>query len=86
MLGTTNLNYIGIKPLRDSYGDVVGTYVQQVFSMNLGGSIPDRFKARKVKNMTLGLVKMIDYLQYNKICSDEEDFEADQLAFDTAHP
>ncbi len=27
VIGIFNLNYLGIKPLRNAYGDVVGTYV-----------------------------------------------------------
>lgn len=30
VLGKINMNYLGIRPLKDPFGDVVGTQVQQV--------------------------------------------------------
>lgn len=28
VVGLFNMNYLGIKPIKDSYGDIVGTFVQ----------------------------------------------------------
>ena len=30
VLGRVNINYLGIKPIRDKHGDVIGTHIQQV--------------------------------------------------------
>ena len=53
--------------------------------MNPNGSIPKSCKASLVKKMALHITKMIDFLQYNKIYTDEGDSEnGDALAFDNS--
>ena len=66
VVGVYNINYLGIRPLTDQYGDVVGTYVQQVQSINLNGSIPDFYKSKTAgKNAKSALSKLIKHIKKN---------------------
>ena len=59
-----NLNYMGIKPIRNQHGDILGTHLQQVQSINPNGSLPEWYKKKKaVKQGKDGILSMIAYLQ-----------------------
>jgi hypothetical protein len=44
------LNYFSIRPVKNHYGDIVGTHIFQVTSVNLNGSVPDMYKAKWAKD------------------------------------
>lgn len=63
VVGTLNLNYYSIRPVKNHYGDVIGTQLQQVNSINLGGSIPDMFKSKMARDQARRITKMLDFLR-----------------------
>jgi len=62
VVGVTNLNYFSIRPVRNHYGDVVGTHIFQVTSVNLNGSVPDMYKAKWAKDQARRITKMIEII------------------------
>lgn len=68
VIGTVNINYIGIRPYKNNYGDVIGTYVQQVSSINPNGSLPDILKSKMARKAAKTIGNMLDYLQKNELC------------------
>ena len=64
VVGCIHLNFIGVRPIRNSDFEIVGSFVQQVQRVDLGGSIPNWYKkkqsARQAKD---GILKMIGYLE-----------------------
>ena len=64
VLGRVNINYLGIKPIRDKHGDVIGTHIQQVQSIDPRGSMPDWIKKKKsIRQAKDGLLNMVAYLR-----------------------
>ena len=64
VLGRVNINYLGIKPIRDKHGDVIGTHIQQVQSIDPRGSLPDWIKKKKsIRQAKDGLLNMVAYLR-----------------------
>ena len=63
VVGRVNLNYMGIKPIRNLHGDVIGTHIQQVQNINPNGSLPDWYKKKKAwKQGRDGILSMVTYL------------------------
>ena len=60
----TNLNYFSIKPYKNHYGDVIGTHLFQVSSVNFNGSVQDMYKAKWAKDAARRTTKMIQILGY----------------------
>ena len=66
VLGTVNINFIGVRPIRNKDFDVIGTFVQQVQRVDLGGSIPDWYKRKQsLRQAKEGILKLIAYLEDN---------------------
>ena len=68
VVGVMNLNYHAIKPVKNHYGEVIGTRLQQVSSINLGGHIPDIMKAKFAKGQARTVLKMLAYLRDKPFC------------------
>ena len=47
VIGRIDINFIGVRPIRNKDYEVVGTFVQQVQRVDLGGSIPDWYRKKK---------------------------------------
>lgn len=72
VVGIVNLNFIGVRPIRNKDFDVVGTFVQQVQRVDLGGSIPDWYRKKKsARHAKDGILKLINYLQ-EKVTTESE--------------
>jgi len=57
-----NINYIGVRPARNKKGEIIGTYVQQVQSINPAGMIMDWMKLHFARKQATNILKMIEYL------------------------
>ena len=68
VIGTININYLGIRPYKNSYGEVVGTHIQQVQSINPNGSLPDMIKSKMAKRSAKSVLAMLEYLRNNELC------------------
>jgi len=62
-----NINYIGIRPARNYKGEIYGTFLQQVQSINPHGLIMEWMKSRIARKQATSILKMIEYLQHNEI-------------------
>jgi hypothetical protein len=62
VIGTVNLNYIAIKPVKDHTGAVTGTQVIQVQSVNLNGHIPEMYETKVAKRSATSIKLMLAYL------------------------
>ena len=72
VIGIVLLNFIGVRPIRNSDYDVIGTFVQQVQRVDLGGSIPDWYKKKKAARQAKdGILRLIGYLE-DKVSSHSE--------------
>ena len=73
VVGIIDINFIGVRPIRNNDNEVVGTFVQQVQRVDLGGSIPDWYKKKKASRQAKdGILKMIDYLQERAFTEESE--------------
>ena len=73
VIGTVHINFIGVRPIRNSDYEVIGTFVQQVQRVDLGGSIPDWYKKKKAARQAKdGILKLIGYLEEREISSHSE--------------
>lgn len=68
VIGTVNINYIGIKPVRNHYGEVTGTHLTQVQSVNMNGSLPDMYQSKHARRSAKSIIKMLDFLRLNEPC------------------
>jgi len=68
VVGVINLNYYNIRPVRNHYGDIVGTHVQQVQSVNLNGSIPDMYKSKMARDSARRITRILDFLRSRELC------------------
>jgi hypothetical protein len=72
VIGEMNINYIGIRPARNYRGEIYGTFLQQVQSINPAGMIMEWMKTKIARKQSTNILKMIDYLQTNEIRQYEE--------------
>lgn len=72
VVGEVNINYIGIRPARNYRGDIYGTFLQQVQSINPAGMIMEWMKSSLARKQATNITKMIDYLQTNEILAYEQ--------------
>ena len=81
VVGIVNINFIGIRPIRNKDYEVIGTFVQQVQRVDLGGSIPDWYKRKKAARQAKeGILKLISYLEEKAEASSEADSASIQSA------
>lgn len=86
VIGTVNINYIGIRPYKNHYGDIVGTYVQQVQSINPNGSLPDMLKSKQAKQSAKNIRVMLEFLRNNELCECSAHLEKSNMAFEKGRP
>ena len=67
-----NINYLGIRPARNYRGEIYGTFLQQVQSINPAGMIMEWMKSQIARKQAQSILKMIDYLQTNEILEYEQ--------------
>ena len=63
-----NLNYHSVRPVVNHYGDVVGSKLMQVISMNLGGQLLESQRSHFSKAHARRTAKMLDYLRDRPYC------------------
>ena len=64
VVGLMHLNMHNIKPIRNKDFEVIGTFVQQVQRVDLGGSIPDWYKKKKAsRHAKDGILRLISFLE-----------------------
>lgn len=64
VIGLIHVNYIGVRPIRNSDFEIVGSFVQQVQRIDLGGSIPNWYKKKQsARHAKEGILKLIAYLE-----------------------
>lgn len=85
VVGIVNINFIGIRPIFNKDFEIIGTFVQQVQRVDLGGSMPDWYKKKKAARFAKdGILKLINYLQEKKIEESSEpsdDNEHNEMSF-----
>ena len=72
VIGEMNINYIGIRPARNYRGEIYGTFLQQVQSINPAGMIMEWMKSHLARKQATNITKMIEYLQTNEILAYEQ--------------
>lgn len=72
VIGEMNINYIGIRPARNFRGEIYGTFLQQVQSINPAGMIMEWMKTKIARKQATNILKMIEYLQSNEILEYEK--------------
>ena len=64
VIGIININFISVRPIRNKDYEVIGTFVQQVQRVDLGGSIPNWYKKKQAARQAKeGILRLIAYLE-----------------------
>lgn len=63
VIAQLNLNYIGIRPVKNAQNEITGTHVQQVQSVSMNGMIPDMYMTKHSKRSAMQIINMITFLQ-----------------------